>query len=150
LESNSSTRYSDDGEPSGTAGRPILEAIDGAGVTNVLVVITRYYGGIKLGTGGLARAYRDTATATLKEARIVEELIYQRFRLAFSHDDTSIVMHMLAESGIRPEQTDYADSVIITARIRQSHYETLQTQLLNRTRGRARVEPLAQPEEDEI
>ncbi len=150
LESHSSTRYSDDGEPSGTAGRPILDAIDSADVTNVLVVVTRYFGGIKLGTGGLARAYRDTATATLSEARIVEELIYQRFKLTFDHDETSIVMHLLAESGIRPEQTEYAESVIITARIRQSQFDTLQAQLLNRSRGRARIEPLSQPEEDEI
>ncbi len=150
LDSNSFTRYSDDGEPAGTAGRPILEAIDSAVLTNVMVVVTRYFGGVKLGTGGLARAYRDTATATLKEARIVEELIYQYFKLAFDHDDTSIVMHLLSESGIRPAQTEYAESVIITARIRQSQFEALQNQLLNRSRGRARIEPFTRQEEDEI
>ena len=65
-------RYQDDGEPSGTAGRPILQEIDGRELTDVLVVVVRYFGGTKLGTGGLARAYGDAARATLGSAEIQE------------------------------------------------------------------------------
>ena len=69
-------RYSDDGEPSGTAGVPILEMLKKEGITNVCIVVTRYFGGIKLGTGGLVRAYTQTAKAALEGAQIVDEKIF--------------------------------------------------------------------------
>ena len=65
-------KYSDDGEPSGTAGLPILDMLKKEGVTNVCIVITRYFGGVKLGTGGLVRAYTHTAKSALEKARIIE------------------------------------------------------------------------------
>ena len=68
-------RYSDDGEPSGTAGQPILRHIDGLGITNILVVVTRYYGGTKLGTGGLIRAYGEAARLVLEKSVIEEKIL---------------------------------------------------------------------------
>lgn len=70
------TRYSDDGEPSGTAGLPILNAINSAGLSNVVVVVTRYFGGTLLGTGGLIRAYGETARQCLQNAEIIEKILY--------------------------------------------------------------------------
>ncbi|CAI5514311.1 unnamed protein product, partial [Closterium sp. Naga37s-1] len=67
-------RFNDDGEPGGTAGRPILAAIEGAGVDGVMVMVTRYYGGVKLGTGGLVRAYGGAAAGALREATLVPVL----------------------------------------------------------------------------
>lgn len=70
-------KYSDDGEPSGTAGVPILNILKNEGITNVVIVVTRYFGGVKLGTGGLVRAYSQSAKSALKEAKVIEMFVYQ-------------------------------------------------------------------------
>lgn len=86
LFTDARSRSSDAGEPSGTAGRPILAAIEGAGLHDTAVVVVRWYGGIKLGTGGLSRAYRDTAAETLRGASVVDRYIYTRFRVVVPFD----------------------------------------------------------------
>lgn len=144
----SATRSSDDGEPSGTAGRPILDAINSADVMNALVVVTRYFGGVKLGTGGLARAYRQAADHVLESATIQERLIEQRFCLRFDHEETSIVMHTLAELKVKPARTDYSHEVAVYGRIRLSQYEQLRTILIERSRGRVIVEAIEGEEID--
>ena len=73
---------SDDGEPSGTAGRPALEVLKGSGITNVLLTVTRWFGGIKLGTGGLVRAYTESAQLALADAPTVELVPLTRFTLS--------------------------------------------------------------------
>lgn len=75
------SRSSDAGEPAGTAGRPILSAIEGADLYDLAVIVVRWFGGIKLGTGGLSRAYRDTAAQTLRCAEISDRFVYERFRI---------------------------------------------------------------------
>ena len=80
------TRSSDAGEPSGTAGRPILAALEGAGLHDTGVVVVRWYGGIKLGTGGLSRAYRETAAETLRVATVEDRYVYERIRVVASFD----------------------------------------------------------------
>lgn len=81
LFANQRSRGSDAGEPSGTAGKPILAAIEGAGVHDTGVIVVRWYGGIKLGTGGLSRAYRDTAAEALRHAQLVDRYLYDRVRV---------------------------------------------------------------------
>ncbi|HYO79437.1 MAG TPA: YigZ family protein, partial [Thermoanaerobaculia bacterium] len=78
LFAESRSRSSDAGEPSGTAGKPILAAIEGAALHDLGVIVVRWYGGIKLGTGGLSRAYRDTAAETLRHAPLLDRYVYQR------------------------------------------------------------------------
>jgi len=80
------SRSSDAGEPSGTAGRPILSAIAGADLFDVAVVVVRWFGGVKLGTGGLSRAYRETATTTLRRAEIVDRYVYDRVHVIVPFD----------------------------------------------------------------
>ena len=80
------SRSSDAGEPSGTAGKPILAAIEGAALHDVGVIVVRWYGGIKLGTGGLSRAYRDTAAETLRNAKLLDRYVYQRVRVLVPFD----------------------------------------------------------------
>src|SRR5262249_28594097 len=75
------SRSSDAGEPSGTAGKPILTAIEGAELFETGIVVVRWYGGVKLGTGGLSRAYRETAAATLRHAKTIDRYEYARFRV---------------------------------------------------------------------
>jgi uncharacterized YigZ family protein len=89
------TRSADAGEPSGTAGKPILSAIEGAGLHDVAVVVVRWYGGVKLGTGGLSRAYRQTAAETLQGASLVDRYLYKRFRLIVPFDRMSVIYRLL-------------------------------------------------------
>jgi uncharacterized YigZ family protein len=79
-------RFSDDGEPSGTAGKQIYETIQSRKLTDILIVVTRYFGGVKLGTGGLGRAYREAANAALDQATVVERFLMQPCKLIFAHE----------------------------------------------------------------
>ena len=145
IENKDEFRYSDDGEPSGTAGRPIHDAILSHKLTQVLVVVTRYYGGVKLGTGGLARAYRQCADQVLTEARICERLIMQPFKIRFEHEHTSIVMKTLADFDLRPLDTVYGDGVTIASAIRLSRYGGFESELRERTHGKLKVEKDGEP-----
>jgi len=78
-------RYSDDGEPSGTAGIPIMEMLKKEGITNVCLVITRYFGGIKLGTGGLVRAYTESAKTVLEHVGVIEKRVFYQIELGFEY-----------------------------------------------------------------
>jgi uncharacterized YigZ family protein len=89
------TRSADAGEPSGTAGKPILSAIEGAGLHDVAVVVVRWYGGVKLGTGGLSRAYRQTAAETLRAAPLSDRYVYKRFRVVVPFDQFGIVYRLI-------------------------------------------------------
>lgn len=88
-------RSSDAGEPSGTAGKPILNAIESAAVFDVGVVVVRWYGGVKLGTGGLARAYRETAALGLRDAPREDRYVYTRFRLVVPFDALNTVYRLI-------------------------------------------------------
>ncbi len=93
-------RANDDGEPSNTAGMPIYGQIQSFGVTNVLVVIVRLFGGIKLGVGGLISAYRTSAQMTLESAEIIEKIIHIRFQITFDYKNISKVMRICKEKDI--------------------------------------------------
>ncbi len=145
LESKQEIRYSDDGEPSGTAGRPIHDAILSRGVTDVLIVVTRYFGGIKLGTGGLARAYRQAADEALGQARVIEKLIMQPFEIRFGHDLTSTVMKALSDFGLRTIETSYGEEVVLRSAIRLSRYDEFATTLRDRSHGKVAAEISGDP-----
>jgi uncharacterized YigZ family protein len=88
-------RSADAGEPSGTAGKPIRSAIEGADLYDVAVVVVRWYGGVKLGTGGLSRAYRETAAEALRIASIEDRYVYQRFRITVPFDQLGVVYRLI-------------------------------------------------------
>lgn len=92
-------RANDDGEPSSTAGKPILGQIHSQGLTDVLITVTRYFGGVKLGTGGLIVAYRTAAAEALQNAEVIEHILYTRYRLTFPFDLINPVMMMLRNTG---------------------------------------------------
>jgi len=93
-------RANDDGEPSNTAGMPIYGQIQSFGVTNVLVVIVRFFGGVKLGVGGLISAYRTAAQMTLESSEIIEKTIDIRFQIAFDYKNINKVMRVIKEKSI--------------------------------------------------
>lgn len=95
LFAESRSRSSDAGEPSGTAGKPILAAIEGAEFHDAGVIVVRWYGGVKLGTGGLSRAYRDTAAETLKLAAPLDRYVYARIRVAVPFDALNNVYRLI-------------------------------------------------------
>ena len=134
-------RYSDAGEPSGTAGRPILEAIDGRELTNTALVVTRYFGGVKLGTGGLARAYGACAAETLDAGERIQRYLMETFRIGFPHDMTGNVMNLVSAHACQVEDTVYREDVEITLRVRLSRSQRFQEELKNATRGKARIIP---------
>ena len=131
-------RYSDAGEPSGTAGRPILEAIDGRGLTNVVVVVTRYFGGTKLGTGGLARAYQESALAALDKVGSRRTFLTVDFNLSFPYHLTKEVQRLLGKHGSQILQEEYGQRVSLTVRVRKSRSERFREELA--VLGREQVE----------
>ena len=105
------TRCSDDGEPGGTAGKPILEVMLGAEITNAVMVVTRYFGGTLLGTGGLVRAYTQAAKAALMDARIATMRYGTRITVGADYSDVGRIQHLLGIKGIVPSDSRYTDKV---------------------------------------
>jgi uncharacterized YigZ family protein len=138
--SGDESRASDDGEPGGTAGKPILAAIDRGGLTNVLVVVTRYFGGTKLGTGGLVRAYGEAASLALERAGKKSELITSPLEFSVGHPKVSRVMHVVSRAGARIAETNYDEEVHFKLEVRRSQVATLRDELIQATGGGVRFE----------
>lgn len=100
-------RANDDGEPSGSAGRPILGQIDSMGLSDVLVVVVRYFGGIKLGIPGLIRAYKTSTADALGQAEIIEKVAGKTFRVCFDYLSMNAVMKVLKDMGLTPVGQDF-------------------------------------------
>ena len=105
------SRCTDDGEPSGTAGRPILEVLHGAGVHDILVIVTRYFGGTLLGTGGLVRAYSQAAQAGLAASTIIDKLMGYRLEIRTDYNGIGKLQYIFGQMGLPLMDTD-KDSLI--------------------------------------
>lgn len=124
------TRSNDDGEPSGTAGRPILGALRSAGLTFTLAVVVRYFGGVKLGTGGLVVAYREAAAAAIAEATVEERLIMEQFRVEVPYADADVAMRFIRDGGGEITARDFsAEGTTLTIEIRASLLAPLRERL---------------------
>jgi uncharacterized YigZ family protein len=132
-------RTSDDGEPSGSAGAPILRQIDARELTNTLVVVTRYYGGTNLGVGGLVRAYGEAASDALDAARTVEHVVRVPVRLRFAYDDTSPAMHTVNRFDAEIAEQHYTADTELVVRVRRSEAEALQAAFVEALGGRGEV-----------
>ncbi len=122
-------RASDDGEPSGSAGRPILGQIDSLGLSDVLVVVVRYFGGIKLGIPGLIRAYKTSTADALQQAAVVPKIAGKHFRLQFGYLAMNDVMKVLKEMDLSPRDQDFGESCAFTVRVRLSEEENFKKKL---------------------
>ena len=116
-------RANDDGEPSGTAGRPILGQIDSFGLTNVGVVVVRYFGGTLLGTSGLIAAYKESTAEAFRQAEIIDKIIEDIFEIKFEYDKMPDVMNALKRLNIKVLSQEFNESGIINIGIRQSESE---------------------------
>ncbi|HEY8182022.1 MAG TPA: YigZ family protein [Thermoanaerobaculia bacterium] len=114
------SRSSDAGEPSGTAGRPILTAIEGADLANVAVVVVRWFGGIKLGTGGLSRAYREAALETLGRSEIVDRYVYDRVHVIVPFDRLSDAYRLVDPPSVILAGEDFGERYEFAFDVRRS------------------------------
>jgi uncharacterized YigZ family protein len=132
-------RSSDDGEPAGTAGRPILAAIDGQDCDRVMVVVTRWYGGIKLGAGGLVRAYGGAAAECLRTAQRIPLVAMRTLQLQAGFDDLGAVHAALAGFGAEKlEEAFAADGLRLRLSLPEDRADALQAHLRDATRDRVR------------
>ncbi|RCS30801.1 YigZ family protein [Rhodanobacter denitrificans] len=131
-------RFNDDGEPGGTAGRPILQAIEGQAMDRVVVLVTRWYGGIKLGAGGLVRAYGGTAAECLRRAGRVPIVAMARLALRCDFAELALFKARLAELGAEVEQERYeADGVALQLQLPQDRVAAAQARVRDLSRGRS-------------
>lgn len=132
-------RSSDDGEPSGTAGRPMLDVLRGSGVTQAVAVVTRYFGGVKLGTGGLVRAYSDAVAAALAVAPRVTAEVREVFAFEVGHADAGRVRAELLDAGVLVAGVDYGERVRL--RVAAPEGEELAGLVAQVVRGEAELKP---------
>jgi uncharacterized YigZ family protein len=133
-------RYSDDGEPSGSAGRPILKHIDGQDLTDILVVVSRYFGGTKLGTGGLVRAYGGAAQEALEVAKIVEVIPHATVKIQHAYEDSGALASVLNSFGLQASKSDYGTVVEVEVSVPQLQSEAFERAVRDATAARAHIE----------
>lgn len=130
-------RFSDDGEPSGTAGKPILEVLKGRGLTNVLVVVTRYFGGVLLGTGGLVRAYTDSTQEGINNSDIKKMTLMQRVSVHVDYNSVGKLKYVLASDSIEVVDEIYTDSVQIDIALPVDNISQITDKITDVTSGKA-------------
>lgn len=136
------SRCSDDGEPGGTAGKPILEVINGMGLTDTVVVVTRYFGGILLGTGGLVRAYTEAAKAGLANAGIATMRYGSLLNISADYTDLGRIQYLLGNRRIPVLDSQYTDRVSLKLRVSEEDVDALLKELTESTEARAGIEIL--------
>ena len=128
---------SDDGEPQGTSGIPVLKLITGQELTNLAIVITRYFGGIKLGTGGLARAYTHAAALGIENARICEVRESTLLRYSFDYSYLSKLQNIMAERGFEIGEVEYTEAVSALLKCPKEFASSLRSTVSDLTSGKA-------------
>jgi uncharacterized YigZ family protein len=132
-------RMHDAGEPSGTAGRPILDAIDRRRLADVVCVVIRYFGGTKLGTGGLARAYGECAGRALDQGETVERFLLDGLRLEYGYELTGKVMAVIRKYGGKIERGNFQQSTEMDVQVRRSQSDGFQRDLMDATSGKINI-----------
>ncbi len=135
-------KASDDGEPSGTAGKPILEAIKKTGVQDTVIVVTRYFGGTKLGAGGLVRAYGKSAYAGLEAATIIAQEPHAVVKISCEYTMLGTIDNYIRHSGCIVKSKDFAADVVITVLVPCGDEQDIAVQIADRTGGQATLESI--------
>ncbi len=132
-------KCSDDGEPSQTAGRPMLDVLLGEGVRDICVVVTRYFGGVLLGTGGLVRAYSGAVQEGLRNSTVIEKCPGRRLEIAVEYTELGRLQYLLARAGFTPLDTRYTDRVELSVMVPESDKDSLMSRITEGTAGKARI-----------
>ncbi len=139
-ENGEQTKCSDNGEPSGTAGKPILEVINGAGITNVLIVVTRYFGGVLLGTGGLVRAYTQAAQAGLAGSGVGELVYSQKLTITVDYSRVNTMQYFLGQKDIRIQDSRYAADVEFDICVKESDVAGVMDEIVSKCDGQVLID----------
>ncbi len=148
LRDNNIMRYSDDGEPQGTAGAPVLDVLQKQGLTDVCCVVTRYFGGILLGGGGLVRAYSHSAALAVEASEIMHMHYCCKVKLSMNYDLYGKVSYVLPEFEVKQTESDFEDNVVLTLNVKQELYEPFCKKLTDITSGRINIEKFDELFED--
>ena len=132
-------RCSDDGEPGGTAGRPMLDVLLGEALHDTAVVVTRYFGGTLLGTGGLVRAYSKAVQTGLSQAAIIEKQYAQKLEIHTDYNGIGKIQYILGQSGITTLSSDYTDQVRLEILVPVEQTQKIREKLTEGTNGRAQI-----------
>lgn len=141
---NNINRFTDDGEPSGTAGLPVLDAIRKADFTDTAVVVTRYFGGTLLGTGGLVKAYSHAASEAISAAKPVIKRLSKIYKITCSYDLHGALEYSLLKNGYKIEDTEFTEKVALTVGIPFEKAAELEKTVVSVTSGRAKTEILGE------
>ena len=136
------TRCSDDGEPSGTAGRPMLEVLIGSEIRNIAVVVTRYFGGVLLGTGGLVRAYTQAVQESIKNCETAMMRFGVRYKLTTDYNGVGKILYLLSEQGITQENADYGENVELQVMVPIEKADKLVKDITEVTNGKTGITEL--------
>ena len=139
-ENNEITRCSDDGEPSGTAGRPILEVLTGEGIHNTLVIVTRYFGGTLLGTGGLVRAYSQATQAGLKASQVITREPGRKVTVHTDYNGIGKLQYIAGKLGLTTMDTIYEENVVMILLVPEDACNKLVKEITEATAGQAQIE----------
>lgn len=133
-------RYSDDGEPQGTAGIPILEVMKKSNITDCAIVVTRYFGGIMLGAGGLTRAYTKGASIALKAGGVVEKVEGVNVSLTMEYDMIGKIQYLCAQNNWHIEDTEYTDKVVVHILAEVDTAEVIEKEVIETCNGKIEIE----------
>lgn len=132
----SNARFSDDGEPHSTAGKPVLDIITGRGLSNVCIVITRYFGGILLGTGGLVRAYSEATKAAIDNSEIIEMGLLGQFSTVCDYQQYNRIVPFIENAGGTVTDTDFSEGVTVKFTLRDEKKDEFNRSLIDAFAGR--------------
>lgn len=138
-EQGQTMRFSDDGEPTGTAGRPILEVLTGSGIRNLVVVVTRYFGGTLLGTGGLVRAYTKAAQAGIAASSVKRMRYGYGLTIVTDYNGIGKIQYLMGQRGISTEGADYAEQVTVRVTVPYEEKDAVIKEITEATAGRAQI-----------
>jgi uncharacterized YigZ family protein len=141
---NTIYRFSDDGEPQGTAGKPILEVITGKEAVNICIVVTRYFGGTLLGTGGLVRAYTEAAKLCLEAAGLTTMTKMKCLDIRTNYNDSGKVQYILNSNNINITDTEYTSDVLFHAMVPVDMTGYIEKQITEATSARAKIEAVGE------
>lgn len=133
-------RSNDDGEPSGTAGKPMLEVLMGSDIVNVACVVTRYFGGTLLGTGGLVRAYTDATKEGLAQCKTAMMCLGSRVKIHTDYNTIGKILYELGQRGLEQEASEYTDTIALTLTIPEEEMPAFKTRITEISSGKSRVE----------
>lgn len=133
-------KYSDDGEPSGTAGIPVLEMLKREGITNIAIVITRYFGGVKLGTGGLVRAYTNTAKLALEAAKVIHMVEHVLIKIETDYTFLGKIQNSINNNGWQIKNTEFGELVTLYVYCLPEKSEILEEMITNLTNGQGKIQ----------